>query len=250
MTEPVNRNSILDRGERCGKLGKPMRPNHVTVFFAGGERNYVPVEIAGMKSRLFGSVYTLETDLIVTCHPSTSSLCASILQVVARSSRSGRVVIDDLANISFNPIISSDELRRYYLDQIPDDVRKLAAHLREAHRVIFILPIWMYDMPALLKGYFERVWRPHVAYRLDGDRISPLLSNIKRLVVIVTHGRNEEETIKAGDATRQFFEVSLPTLLPNLQSNARFDFYSLDAADATSIENGLEAVRQYLASLR
>jgi NAD(P)H dehydrogenase (quinone) len=189
----------------------------------------------------------LETDLIVTCHPSKSSLCALISQVVVRTSGVGRrVIIDDLAHTAFNPVISPDELVRYYLDIIPEDVTKLVEHLREAHRVIFVLPIWMYDMPALLKGYFERVWRPHVAYRLDGDRISPLLSNIKRLVVIVTHGRNEEETIKAGDATRQFFDVSLPTLLPNLQSNARFDFYSLDAPNTTSIENGLEAVREHL----
>jgi NAD(P)H dehydrogenase (quinone) len=155
------------------------------------------------------------------------------------------VVVDNLARIDFNPVISSSELQDYYEDQIPTDVQMLVAHLRQAHRVTFVLPIWMYDMPAVLKGYFERVWRPYVAYGMDGDRISPLLINIKRMVVIATHGRSGTETLKVGDATRQFFDVSLPVLLPNLQSNVRFDLYSLDAPNPASIERDLALIRAH-----
>jgi NAD(P)H dehydrogenase (quinone) len=188
------------------------------------------------------------TDLIVTCHPSATSLCWRVAEVVEEVlGKEAPVVVDNLACIAFSPIMSPEELQTYYQDYIPDDVQTLVAHLRQAHRIIFVLPIWMYDMPALLKGYFDRVWRPYVAYRMDGERISPLLTNIKRMVVIVTHGRSEAETLKVGDATRQFFGASLPILLTNLESNVRFDFYSLDTPNATLIAHDLDIIRKHFA---
>lgn len=186
--------------------------------------------------------------LIVTCHPSRDSLCGRIARTAERALRDGgeTVIVDDLCHGGFNPILSPEEFKAFYEKHIPDDLETLVAHLRQATYVIFVLPIWMYDMPALLKGYFDRVWRPHVAYRMDGDRIEPLLTNIKRLLVIATHGRDEAETMAAGDATSQFFSVSLPTLLPDLESNERFDFFALDAPDASVIEEKLNGLREHV----
>lgn len=188
------------------------------------------------------------TDLIVTCHPSEQSLCGQVARMMTQTLQDqGRAVLcDDLNQARFNPVISPAEYASFFRDDIPADLTDLAEHLRQAERVIFILPVWMYDMPALLKGYFERVWRPGIAYRIEGDQISPLLTHIREMVVIVTHGRNEEETDACGDATRTFFAVSLPTLLPNLQNNIRFDFYALDTPDKSAIADQLEAIRKHL----
>lgn len=187
-------------------------------------------------------------NLIVTCHPSEHSLCAHTAQMCKSTlEENGQAVLcDDLCRLGFNPVISPQEFSAFYQNEIPADLADLISNLRQARRVIFIYPIWMYDMPALLKGYFERVWRPHIAYHIDGDLLAPLLTSITQLVVIATHGRNEAETSEAGDATRQFFARSLPTLLPNLKSNTRFDFYGLDAPEKQSIETSLSEIRQHL----
>ncbi|MDH4982581.1 NAD(P)H-dependent oxidoreductase [Hyphomicrobium sp. D-2] len=187
-------------------------------------------------------------DLLVTCHPSEQSLCGQVARMVTQTLQAqGRDVLsDDLNQTYFNPVISPAEYANFFRDEIPTDLTDLAEHLSQAERVIFILPVWMYDMPALLKGYFERVWRPGIAYRIAGDQISPLLTHIREMIVIVTHGRNEEETDACGDATRTFFATSLPTLLPNLQSNIRFDFYALDTPDKAAITDQLEAIRKHL----
>lgn len=185
------------------------------------------------------------SSLIVTCHPLRTSFCGRVAELITETiaGRGDDVIVDDLARAGFNPTITSSEFETFYEDRVPEDAATLVAHLRAARELVFVLPIWMYGMPSILKGYFERVWRPHVAYRLDGDSVGPLLVQITRMTVVVTHGRSEEETSLVGDATVKFFSTSLLSLLPNLNENTRFDFYALDAPDAASIERDLEAVR-------
>lgn len=184
------------------------------------------------------------TSLIVTCHPSPESRCAEITRRIAELLRSGgrTVIIDDLAATDFDPVLSLAELKRYYDDAIPADLAELVAHLKQATDLYYILPLWMFDMPALLKGYFERVFRPHVAFRFVGNDIIPMLGHVRHLTVVVTHGRNMEETARSSDGTQEFFKRSLPSLLPNLETNTRFDFYDLDG----TAESAHDAVRDAL----
>lgn len=185
--------------------------------------------------------------LIVSCHPSANSRSAAIARSIAKilSAADIPVVIDDLYRTGFDPVLSENELAAYHAGKVPAALDDLVAHLRAANDLVFIFPLWMFDMPALLKGYFEKVFRPEVAFRFVGGDIVSMLQHVRRLTVVVTHGRSEAETRRSGDSTVPFFSVSLPSLLPGLSTNDRFDIFDLDAAASSVIEPQLEAIWQH-----
>ena len=61
--------------------------------------------------------------------------------------------------------------------------------LRDCEALVFVYPTWWYGMPAMLKGWFDRVWQPGVAFTLkNGEFETHTLANIRRLAVITTCG--------------------------------------------------------------
>jgi hypothetical protein len=68
-------------------------------------------------------------------------------------------------------------------------------------------------------------------------------------VVIATHGAEEDETIRNGDASEIFFKTSIQSVLPNLETSGRFDFYGLDTPIPDRIAAKIEDVRQFFEDL-
>ncbi len=46
----------------------------------------------------------------------------------------------------------------------PDGLAVYVDALQRADALVFCFPTWWLGMPAILKGYFDRVWRPGVAF--------------------------------------------------------------------------------------
>src|SRR5205807_6433556 len=69
-------------------------------------------------------------------------------------------------------------------------VAEHVARLRAADAIVLCFPTWWYGMPAILKGYFDRVWAQGVAFRLPegGGAILPALANIGKFWVVTTYG--------------------------------------------------------------
>ena len=57
-------------------------------------------------------------------------------------------------------------------DHAPDrNTRNVADHvaaIRWAEALVFVYPTWWYGLPAILKGWLDRVWVPEVAFTLPG----------------------------------------------------------------------------------
>jgi NAD(P)H dehydrogenase (quinone) len=131
--------------------------------------------------------------LVVYAHPLADSFAAAVHRAIVAALRGGGHEVDDcdLYAEGFDPVMTAAE-RRAYNSPSPDlsGVADHVARLRAAEALVLCFPTWWYGMPAILKGYFDRVWAKDVAFTLpeDGGLIRPALTNIKRIWVVTTYG--------------------------------------------------------------
>lgn len=130
--------------------------------------------------------------LVVYCHPVPESFGAAVrdtaIEAIRAKGDEARLI--DLYAERFDPVMHADE-RRTYNNRMPadPDLARHIEHLKWAEAVLFVYPTWWYGLPAMLKGWFDRVWATDVAFRLgEGGQIVPLLTNIRKLGVITTCG--------------------------------------------------------------
>lgn len=130
--------------------------------------------------------------LVVYCHPVPESFCAALRDTAVEAIRAkgceARVV--DLYAEDFDPVMRGDE-RRGYNERAPQDsaLGPHIEHLRWAEALVFVYPTWWYGVPAMLKGWLDRVWAKDVAFALtDSGRIVPLMGHIRKIAVVTTCG--------------------------------------------------------------
>src|SRR5207342_1347434 len=102
--------------------------------------------------------------------------------VVETLARAGHTVTDlDLYGEGFNPVMRREERAKY--SDAPlyyQSVKRYADQLAQAEAIVAVYPTWWYGLPAMLKGYFDRVWAPGIAFDIgvDGAFQTDRLNNI------------------------------------------------------------------------
>lgn len=129
---------------------------------------------------------------IIFNHPYEGSYCNAILETVSKGLRKANHEIDliHLDNDQFNPVMTSSDLKAFR-DKSPVDPKVLEykGKLEKADHLIFIFPIWWELMPAMTKGFIDKVIFPGVAYdytNKENTRMKPLFNKIKGVTVITT----------------------------------------------------------------
>ena len=131
--------------------------------------------------------------LYIYCHPLPESFHAAIrakaLDALAHAGH--QVDLLDLYAENFNPVLS-ETARRHYHDTSQNQMglESYVERLKSAEAIVLQFPTWCFGLPAMLKGFFDRMIMPGVAFDLsDPAHVKPMLLNIKRIVGIVTYGR-------------------------------------------------------------
>lgn len=131
--------------------------------------------------------------LVILAHPLKDSFAASAASTVIETLRSRAHTVDflDLYAEDFDPRLSVAE-RASYMSHDFDSaaVQPYIDRLKAADGLILVFPQWWFNLPAILKGFIDRVFTPGVAFKLDpdGGRLIPLLGNIKHFWVVTTTG--------------------------------------------------------------
>lgn len=131
--------------------------------------------------------------LIVIAHPLSDSLCAAMAKRAIKSLQSPnhRVVVEDLYALEFEAAMYPAERQSYYNGPYDSQlVEDRVEHLVNAEALVLVFPTWWFGFPAILKGWFDRVWAPGVAYDHASDfgPIKPRLTKMKRVFAITSLG--------------------------------------------------------------
>lgn len=128
---------------------------------------------------------------IVFNHPFEKSYCKAILDAVTKGLQKANHEVDlfHLDEDGFNPAMSKEDLQAFVAHQPVDpQVINYVHRLEKADRLVFIFPIWWDLMPAMTKGFIDRVLSPGVVYdhHPRGFGLVPLLKNLKKITLITT----------------------------------------------------------------
>jgi putative NADPH-quinone reductase len=132
--------------------------------------------------------------LVVFCHPCLESFNAAVRDLIlAKLTAAGAEVrLHDLYRRDFRPQLTWAEWKGYLA--CPENqagVEDEVADVRWCDTLIFVYPTWWYGLPAMLKGWLDRVLLPDVAFLMPDDThatIRPALRHIRRLGVFTTCG--------------------------------------------------------------
>lgn len=102
--------------------------------------------------------------LLILGHPAADSLCAALAQAYAEGARRAGhgVSVLHLRDLRFDPVLHEGYKQ---IQPLEPDLLAAQAAIRQAQHLVFIYPTWWGGMPALMKGFFDRVFLPGFAFK-------------------------------------------------------------------------------------
>ena len=193
--------------------------------------------------------------LLVHAPPQPGSFSAAIAAAVEEGARAGGHECRKLSlyEQGYGVALTAAERSRYFDTTEPErlskDVRGALQDLSWCDSVVFVYPTWWFNVPAALKGFFDRTFQPGSAAAgalgawefppASGDggsstgcgarlsplaaakvaltralapmprRLKPLLTNVKRVAGVSTYGATQQITFLAGDNGRNTISTAI-----------------------------------------
>lgn len=141
---------------------------------------------------------------IVYAHPSRESFTYAVLNAFTQGLEDAghSFEIGDLYAMDFDPLLDPMQYRRemdYNASApLPDDVRAEQAKIEKADALAFVYPVWWGDCPAIMKGWFDRVWNYGFVYTYENDTFIPELDTIQKALALCPMGDAPEFSEKHG----------------------------------------------------
>ncbi|MDM5190603.1 NAD(P)H-dependent oxidoreductase [Bacillus sp. DX4.1] len=183
--------------------------------------------------------------LIIYAHPNPQSFNHAILETVQGQleEKGHEVRVRDLYALNFNPVLATDDFISFSQGNTPAEIEEEQKHIAWADNIIFIYPVWWAGLPAILKGYVDRVFSHGFAYAYSENGIEKLL-NGKKGLLLSTMGNTKEAYTANG-----MFEAMKKTTDAGI-----FDFTGIETLEHTfytSVPSVDDAARkQYLEEVK
>ena len=193
--------------------------------------------------------------LVVYCHPREGSFNSAVRDtVIERLQIAGAEVRQhDLYRTGFQPVLTTEEWVGY--ENCPENCEPVAdqvADVRWCDTLIFVYPTWWYGLPAMLKGWLDRVLLPDVAFimpQAEGENIKPGLQHITRLGVFTTCGASRWLTFFIGAPGKRTLMRGVGLLLARGTRKVFAAHYLMDTAGEAALKAHLVKVARQVDKL-
>lgn len=101
---------------------------------------------------------------VVYAHPSPNSFTAAVHRHIVEGLAARGHQVNDLGLYAehFQPVTLAEREVHYAVGATRAGVVRYVERLGAAEALVLCFPIWWYGMPAILKGWFDRIWLPGV----------------------------------------------------------------------------------------
>jgi putative NADPH-quinone reductase len=190
--------------------------------------------------------------LVVYCHPRPGSFTAAVRDLVLAKleAKGAEVRITDLYARGFEPVLTAAELDCY--ERHPENCAPVevdVADLKWCDTLIFVYPTWWYGLPAMLKGWLDRVFLPEVAFLMptpERKSIHRGLAHITRLGVFTTCGAPRWLTFAVGAPGKRTLMRGVGFLCAPRRKTAFAAHYLMDSSTPESRKAHLDRVARKL----
>lgn len=133
---------------------------------------------------------------VIWSHPRMDSLTGDVVRNITEMARASgyEVNIKDLYRSDFSPVLPPEDEPdwEHQGKTYSKEVSVLAAELSSEYPLIFVFPVWWYSLPAMLKGYIDRVWNNGVFYGEGSQKPA------SRILWVGLVGQDEQAFMKRG----------------------------------------------------
>lgn len=144
--------------------------------------------------------------LVLFAHPCPESFSAALHETTVTALRGSGWDVDDcdLNAEGFQPVLTEAERRAYHDEAVnTGPVSSYVNRVQAADALVLVFPVWNFGYPAILKGFFDRVFLPGISFKLVDGKVVPNLTHIKKLAAITTYGGTRMRAFLAGDPPRK-----------------------------------------------
>lgn len=153
----------------------------------------------------------------------------------------------DLYAEKFDPIMSREDRMTYH--DIPENlalIKPYVDRLQAADALVIVSPVWNFGFPAMLKGYFDRVWVPGVTFDLIDGKLVSKLKNITKLTAVMSFGADPFRAFLAGNPPRKLVTRMLRGTIKPFAPVKFMAHYTMDRSTPESRQNFLTKVRLHM----
>lgn len=126
--------------------------------------------------------------LIVYAHPNPESFNNGILETVQKTLSADKHTVrtTDLYAQNFKAVLDAADFELINQGQMPTDIAEQQADVLWANALIFVYPTWWFGLPAILKGWVDRIFQYGFAFENKGSETQGMLGGRKALILQTT----------------------------------------------------------------